>query len=106
MLGNLNRNTMGHNPSQLVKLSLAAGCLVCPPDVPLVPDDLTHGDADVDGGGADALHAGHDAAVGPRVPRPGPAQVEAGLQGAVIAKLDLDPVKHLMIKFSENGMNI
>ena len=60
---------------------------------------LTHGDADVDGGGVDALHARHEAAVGARVAWASSTQVEPGLQGAVITKLDLDP-EHLMIKFS------
>ena len=41
---------------------------------------LTHGDADVDRGGADSLEAGHEAGVGPRVSRPRPAQVEPRLQ--------------------------
>ena len=64
----------------------------------LVAPALTHSDADVDGGGSDTLHAGHETAVGTRVAWAGPAQVEPGLQGAVITKLDLDP-ENLMIKF-------
>ena len=65
---------------------------------------LTHGDADVDRGGADSLEAGHEAGVGPCVPRPRPAQVEPRLQWAVIAELNLDP-KHLIVKFYSGNMN-
>ena len=52
---------------------------------------LPPGDADVDGGGRDGLHARHDAGVLARVLAPGPGQIEAGLQGAVAPVLHLDP---------------
>ena len=52
---------------------------------------LPPGDADVDGGGRDGLHAGHDAGVLAGVLTAGPGEVEPGLEGAVTAVVHLDP---------------